>query len=113
LVSKQLSSGGSCVRRPLIGYLSARTEAAPLLWIFGNSSDELYSLEVDLKQTVLLLALFFLTGKTTIAQTAIPSASPTPSAPAEAAPEIPKDFDPCGGFLELLNKIGNGTACVL
>ncbi|MGB8908920.1 MAG: hypothetical protein WCC84_09255 [Candidatus Cybelea sp.] len=39
-------------------------------------------------------------------------ASPTPAAPAEAAPTIPKDFDPCAGPLELLNKIGNGTACV-
>lgn len=27
-------------------------------------------------------------------------------------PSIPKDFDPCGGPLELINKIGNGIACV-
>ena len=38
--------------------------------------------------------------------------APSPSAAPQAAPQIPKDFDPCGGFLELLNKIGNGTACV-
>jgi hypothetical protein len=60
----------------------------------------------------LLVAIFFLEGKTAAAQTATPTASPAPSAPAKAAPAIPKDFDPCGGFLELLNKIGNGTACV-
>src|SRR5579864_4091026 len=41
-----------------------------------------------------------------------PTASETPSAAPEAEHHIPKDFDPCGGFLELLNKIGNGTACV-
>lgn len=41
-----------------------------------------------------------------------PEASATPSAQPQAAPAIPKDFDPCGGPLELLNKIGNGTACV-
>lgn len=40
-----------------------------------------------------------------------PAASPA-AAPAAAPPAIPKNFDPCGGFLELLNKIGNGTACV-
>lgn len=38
--------------------------------------------------------------------------APSPTAASQAAPQIPKDFDPCGGFLELLNKIGNGTACV-
>lgn len=38
--------------------------------------------------------------------------APSPSAASQAAPQIPKDFDPCGGPLELLNKIGNGTACV-
>ena len=59
-----------------------------------------------------LLATFVLVGTNTAAQTAPPSASPPPNAPAEAAPHIPPDFDPCGGFLELLNKIGNGTACV-
>ena len=46
-----------------------------------------------------------------------PTPAPSPVAstapqPAAAAPAIPKDFDPCGGPLELLNKIGNGTACV-
>ena len=41
-----------------------------------------------------------------------PAASATPSTQPQAAPAIPKDFDPCGGPLELLNKIGNGTACV-
>lgn len=47
---------------------------------------------------------------------ATPSASATPStapeAPHGAPPEMPHNFDPCGGPLELLNKIGNGTACV-
>ncbi|MGB8910611.1 MAG: hypothetical protein WCC84_17845 [Candidatus Cybelea sp.] len=38
-------------------------------------------------------------------------ATATP-APAPSVPPIPKDFDPCGGPLELLNKISNGTACV-
>jgi len=37
-----------------------------------------------------------------------PVVSPTP----QAAPPIPKDFDPCGGFIELSSKLGNGTACV-
>jgi hypothetical protein len=42
-----------------------------------------------------------------------PAPSPSPSAaPAAAAPAIPKDFDPCGGPLELSSKLGNGTACV-
>ena len=41
-----------------------------------------------------------------------PTSSETPSAAPEGEHHIPKDFDPCGGFLELLNKIGNGTACV-
>jgi hypothetical protein len=59
----------------------------------------------------LLLALLFLARETAAAQTP-PPASPAPRAPAEAAPQIPKDFDPCGGPLEVLNKIGNGTACV-
>ena len=35
-----------------------------------------------------------------------------PPSPAPSPPPIPKNFDPCGGPLELLNKIGNGTACV-
>src|SRR5271156_4375585 len=60
----------------------------------------------------LLLALFLIASRSNAAQTPVPSASPAPSAPAKTAPSIPKDFDPCGGFLELLNKIGNGTACV-
>lgn len=38
--------------------------------------------------------------------------APSPSPASQTAPQIPKNFDPCGGFLELLNKIGNGTACV-
>jgi hypothetical protein len=49
----------------------------------------------------------------------IAQASPTPivsphgAAPEEpAAPPLPKNFDPCGGPLELLNKIGNASACV-
>src|SRR5271165_4109351 len=41
-----------------------------------------------------------------------PPPSPVPSTAPQAVPPIPKDFDPCGGPLELLNKIGNGTACV-
>lgn len=61
--------------------------------------------------SALVLTLFPIASRSD-AQTPVPSASPTPSAPAKAAPTIPKDFDPCGGFLELLNKIGNGTACV-
>ena len=60
----------------------------------------------------LLLPLLLFANRTNAAQGPAPTASATPSAPAEAAPAIPKDFDPCGGFLELLNKIGNGTACV-
>ena len=36
---------------------------------------------------------------------------PTPQSQATPA-AIPADFDPCGGPLELLNKLGNGTACV-
>ncbi len=44
-------------------------------------------------------------------------ATPQPSSgaaqPAAAtAPHIPPNFDPCGGPLELLNKIGNQTPCV-
>jgi hypothetical protein len=42
----------------------------------------------------------------------LPEPSAIPSAQPQAAPEIPKNFDPCGGPLEMLNKIGNGTACV-
>jgi hypothetical protein len=41
-----------------------------------------------------------------------PAASGAPQAPAQTAPAIPKDFDPCGGPLELSSKLGNGTACV-
>jgi hypothetical protein len=40
-----------------------------------------------------------------------PAASVAPQVPA-AAPAIPKNFDPCGGPLELSSKLGNGTACV-
>lgn len=60
----------------------------------------------------LLLTLFLIASRSNAAQAPVPAATPTPSVPAKAAPAIPKDFDPCGGFLELLNKIGNGTACV-
>ena len=46
----------------------------------------------------------------------MPVPSPTASGASQAAtspaPALSKDFDPCGGPLELLNKIGNGTACV-
>jgi len=44
-----------------------------------------------------------------------PAASATPAAAgsrSETPPAIPANFDPCGGPLELLNKLGNGTACV-
>ncbi len=41
-----------------------------------------------------------------------PSPSTAPAASPQAPPPIPSNFDPCGGPLELLNKIGNGTACV-
>jgi len=41
-----------------------------------------------------------------------PAASGAPQAPAQAAPAIPKNFDPCGGPIELSSKLGNGTACV-
>lgn len=44
-----------------------------------------------------------------------PSESPTPtvpSSPVPSPPPIPANFDPCGGPLELPNKLGNGTACV-
>jgi hypothetical protein len=57
-----------------------------------------------------LTALLFLAGGAEAAPT--PEASATPSAQPQAVPAIPKNFDPCGGPLELLNKIGNGTACV-
>jgi hypothetical protein len=68
------------------------------------------------RQRSALLGAALLTGLLSLAsrvaaQTPPPSATPPP-APAQAAPAIPKNFDPCGGFLELLNKIGNGTACV-
>jgi hypothetical protein len=57
-----------------------------------------------------LAALLSLANRAAADPTPAPSA--TPSAQPQAAPAIPKDFDPCGGPLELLNKIGNGTACV-
>jgi len=57
-------------------------------------------------------ALLFATRISAAADpTPAPSTAPS-SAPAAAAPAIPKDFDPCGGPLELSNKLGNGTACV-
>ena len=62
-----------------------------------------------------LAAAFFLAPAAVFAQTPpAPSPAPTASAAAQAAapPQIPSNFDPCGGPLELLNKIGNGTACV-
>ena len=47
------------------------------------------------------------------APSSAPAAPATGSTPAPAAaPALPKNFDPCGGPLELLNKLGNGTACV-
>ena len=60
----------------------------------------------------MLVALLSTASLTSAATTPDPSASATPSAQAPAAPPIPKDFDPCGGPLELSNKLGNGTACV-
>jgi hypothetical protein len=45
------------------------------------------------------------------ASQATPPATQTPPA-AAAAPAIPNNFDPCGGPLELSNKLGNSTACV-
>jgi hypothetical protein len=58
--------------------------------------------------------LFVVTANVAIAD---PTPVPSPAAggaaqPAAAPPSLPKDFDPCGGPLELLNKIGTGTACV-
>jgi hypothetical protein len=50
-----------------------------------------------------------------VAPTPVPTPPPTPApapVPTPTPPGIPSDFDPCGGPLELLNKIGNGTACV-
>jgi len=52
-----------------------------------------------------------------VTPTPVPTPQPTPAQtiaprPEPAAPQIPPDFDPCGGPHELLNKIGNGTACV-
>jgi len=68
---------------------------------------------------VLLLSLFpsisqaqAVTTNALADQSPSPSATPAPKRAPQAPPPIPKDFDPCGGFLELLNKIGNGTACV-
>ena len=61
----------------------------------------------------LLAALLPLTGRpqATPQPSMPPSAGPTQPA-AAAAPHIPPNFDPCGGPLELLNKIGNQTPCV-
>ena len=61
-----------------------------------------------LVSVTLLLAIVPAAVKAQVAAT--PAPSPSPASP--AAPQIPKNFDPCGGPLELLNKIGNGTACV-
>ncbi len=42
-----------------------------------------------------------------------PSPAPSTAPPQSAAsPAIPKNFDACGGPLELLNKLGNQTPCV-
>lgn len=49
-------------------------------------------------------------GAQTVASPSPQAATPFPS-PA-APPAIPANFDPCGGPLELPNKLGNGTACV-
>jgi hypothetical protein len=65
---------------------------------------------------IVAVLIFSVAGAAT-AQTASPTPAPiaspqaTPPA-AAAAPAIPKDFDPCGGPLELSNKLGNSTACV-
>jgi len=61
-----------------------------------------------------VLVLFLATANAAVAQSPspVPAASVAPAAPASVVPPLPKDFDPCGGPLELLNKIGNGTACV-
>jgi len=59
-------------------------------------------------------AILFATARFAVADapaSPVPAVSPAAS-PAAAPPAIPRHFDPCGGFLELLNKIGNGTACV-
>jgi Copper amine oxidase N-terminal domain len=50
-----------------------------------------------------------------IAPTPVPTPPLTPApkpVPSPTPPPIPSDFDPCGGPLELFNKLGNGTACV-
>jgi hypothetical protein len=59
-----------------------------------------------------LMAVLLLCGRAEADQTPAPSVSATPSAAPQAPPPIPKNFDPCGGPLELSNKLGNGTACV-
>lgn len=61
-----------------------------------------------------LLTLLSARNDAAAAQTPEPSpvASSAPQAPTQTSPAVPKDFDPCGGPLELLNKLGNGTACV-
>jgi hypothetical protein len=58
--------------------------------------------------TALLLTLSPVACRAQATPAPMPSAGAAPQAP----PPIPKNFDPCGGPLELLNKIGNGTACV-
>jgi hypothetical protein len=61
-----------------------------------------------------IAALFITTNAAAADPTPAPSpaASAAPQAPAQAPPPIPKNFDPCGGPLELSSKLGNGTACV-
>lgn len=68
--------------------------------------------EIDLGAFA-LMALLFVAPVPALAQTTPASGpSPTPAAQVAAPQPIPKTFDPCGGPLELLNKLGNGTACV-
>ncbi len=60
----------------------------------------------------LLAALSPLTGRAqALPQPSTPPSS-GPTQPAAAVPQIPPNFDPCGGPLELLNKIGSQTPCV-
>ncbi|HME80753.1 MAG TPA: hypothetical protein VKF82_01610 [Candidatus Eremiobacteraceae bacterium] len=61
-----------------------------------------------------IAALFITTNAVAADPTPAPSpvASSAPQAPAQTAPAIPKNFDPCGGPIELSSKLGNGTACV-
>jgi hypothetical protein len=59
-----------------------------------------------------LMAVLSLGSRAEANQTPAPSVSSKPIATPQPPPAIPWNFDPCGGPLELLNKVGNGTACV-